>query len=169
MYNRLKENFNIVRKKPYRKKCAIIESEKSKTDRKKMEGFVMKGINNLDSIRIKNVDDIDYVAAIRRMAGKELSKKDKEECKRFDQLCDEIAITIRKTNDPKEGLHHNERRPSFSKDDRFLLPGGTDRIMQYSLPHCSDRFFVQQKLLQCVFCTGDLATAVCGQLFYTAF
>lgn len=46
--------------------------------------------NNIDSIRIKNVDDIDYVAAIRRLAGQKLSREDVAECGRFDALCDEI-------------------------------------------------------------------------------
>jgi len=50
-----------------------------------------KVANKMDGIKLKGVDDIDYIAAIRRMAGKELSEKDMEECKKFDQLCDEVA------------------------------------------------------------------------------
>lgn len=50
-----------------------------------------KVANKMDGIKLKGVDDIDYIAAIRRLAGKELSEKDKEECKKFDQLCDKIV------------------------------------------------------------------------------
>ena len=50
-----------------------------------------KVTDKMDGIKLKGVDDIDYIAAIRRMAGKELSEKDMEECKKFDHLCDEIA------------------------------------------------------------------------------
>ena len=50
-----------------------------------------KTVDRINGIKLKVVDDIDYIAAIRRMAGKELSEKDMEECKKFDQLCDEVA------------------------------------------------------------------------------
>lgn len=50
-----------------------------------------KTVDRINGIKLKGVDDIDYIAAIRRMAGKELSEKDMEECKKFDQLCDEVA------------------------------------------------------------------------------
>lgn len=50
-----------------------------------------KVTDKMDGIKLKGIDDIDYIAAIRRMAGKELSEKDKEECEKFDHLCDEIA------------------------------------------------------------------------------
>ena len=50
-----------------------------------------KVTDKMDGIKLKGVDDIYYIAAIRRLAGKELSEKDMEECKKFDQLCDEVA------------------------------------------------------------------------------
>ena len=50
-----------------------------------------KTVDRINGIKLKGIDDIDYIAAIRRLAGKELSEKDKEDCKKFDQLCDEVA------------------------------------------------------------------------------
>ena len=60
-------------------------------------------------------------------------------------------------------------RPFSFKDDRFSPPGDTGHIMKHSPPHCSDLSSVQRRLLQCVFYTEDLTTAVYGQLFYNVF